>query len=66
MTAENRVCGGALERVERRVGLEGLREVLGALRTEVVVEETASESAFRVSAAADSQRKHSHGSCTLE
>ena len=54
LTAENRVCGGAPERVERRVGLEGLREVLGALRTELVGCEPASEGEFRVSAAIDS------------
>ena len=43
LTAENRVCGGAPELLERRVRLEALREVLGALRTEVVGPETASE-----------------------
>jgi len=50
LTAEKRVCGGALEVLEGRVRLESLREVLGALRTDVVAVQTASEGAFRVSA----------------
>ena len=54
LTVGNRACGGALERLERRVRLESLGEVLGAVHTNVVVEETTSVSAFRVSAAADS------------
>ena len=43
LTVETRACGGALELLERRVRLEGLRDVLGALRTELVAVETASE-----------------------
>ena len=54
LTVGNRACGGALELLERRVRLEGLREVLGALRTEVVELETASVGEIRVSAAIDS------------
>ena len=54
LTVENRACGGVPERLEGRVRLEGLGEVLGALRTDAVVPESASEGAFRVSAAADS------------
>ena len=55
LTVEKRACGGALELLERRVGLEGLREVLCALSTDVVVPETASDGEIRVSAAADSR-----------
>ena len=55
LTVGNRACGGALERLERRVRLESLGEVLGTFCTEVVAEKTASEGAFRVSAAADSR-----------
>ena len=40
LTVGKRACGGALELLERRVRLEGLREVLGAVRTELVVLET--------------------------
>ena len=57
LTAENRVCGGAPELLERRVRLEGLREVLGALRTDVVDLETVSEGEIRVSTAPDSREK---------
>ena len=57
LTAEKRVCGGALELLQGRVRLERLGEVLGALRTDAVVEQTASEGAFRVSAAIDSREK---------
>ena len=42
MTVGKRACGGALELLERRVRLEGLREVLGAVRTDAVVVQTAS------------------------
>ena len=55
MTVENRACGGALERLEGRVRLEGLREVLGAVRTELVSLETVSEGEIRVSVAIDSR-----------
>ena len=55
MTVGKRACGGALELLERRVRLKGLREVLGAVRTELVEPETACEGNFRVSAAADSR-----------
>ena len=54
LTEEKRACGGALELLEGRVGLERLGEVLGALRTETVVLETASDGKIRVSAAHDS------------
>ena len=56
LTVGNRACGGALERLERRVRLESLGEVLGTFCTEVVAEKTASEGAFRVSAAIDSRK----------
>ena len=55
LTVEKRACGGALELLERRVGLEGLREVLCALSTDAVVPETASDGEIRVSAAPDSR-----------
>ena len=54
MIVEKKACGNALERLEGRVGLERLGEVLGALRTEVVVHEPASEGEIRVSATIDS------------
>ena len=57
MTVEKWACGGALERLEGRVRLESLGEVLGSLRIELVVLETASEGAIRVSAAIDSREK---------
>ena len=60
LTVEKRACGGALELLERRVRLEGLREVLGALRTEAVEPETASVGEIRVSAAIDTFRKRAH------
>ena len=47
-------CGGVLERVEGLVLLEALREVLGTLRTELVVVEAANESRVPVLTAADS------------
>ena len=55
LTVGKRACGGALERVERRVRLEGLGEVLGAVRTEAVVPEPASAGEIRVSAAPESR-----------
>ena len=55
MTVEKRACGGALEVLERRVRLESLREVLGALRLQRVNAEAANEGANGVSAAADSK-----------
>ncbi len=57
MTVEKRACGGALELLERQVRLEGLRDVLGAVRTDAVAPETASEGEIRVSAAIDSREK---------
>ena len=51
------MCGGALELLEGRVRLERLGDVLGALRTETVVLETASDGKIRVSAALDSREK---------
>ena len=54
LTVGKWACGGAQELLEGRVRLEGIGEVLGALRTDFVVVETASEGAFRVSAAIDS------------
>ena len=50
----NRACGGALERLERRVRLEGLGEVLGGLCIEAVARQTANERQIAVSAAIDS------------
>ena len=71
LTVANRACGGALERLERRVRLESVGEVLGAVWTELVVTESASEASkgagrmrareygpgSEVSAAADSREK---------
>ena len=57
MTVEKRACGGALERVESRVCLERLGEVLGALRTDAVSIKSVSEGGFQVSAALDSREK---------
>ena len=57
MTVEKRACGGALERGEGLVLLETGGEMLGGLRIESVLLETASEGAFRVSAALDSREK---------
>ena len=51
------MCGGALELLEGRIRLERLGDVLGALRTETVVLETASDGKIRVSAALDSREK---------
>ena len=48
------VCGGVLERLEGLVLLEALRQMLGALRTETVVEEAANESRVGVLVATDS------------
>ena len=48
--------GGVLERLERRIRLEALREVLGGLCVEIVVLETANESRNGVLAAADSKK----------
>ena len=53
LTVEKRACGGALEVLEGRVRLERLREMLGALRTDFVPLETASEGEIRVSATID-------------
>ena len=50
-----RACGGILERLEGLVLLEALREMLGTLRTELVVEEAANESRVGVLVAADSK-----------
>ena len=55
MTVEKRASGGAQERLEGQVRLEGLREVLGAVRTELVSLETVSEGEIRVSVAIDSE-----------
>ena len=57
MTAEKRGCGGALELLKGRVGLESLGKVLGAVRREPVGPETVSKGDFRVSAAIDSREK---------
>ena len=57
MTVEKTACGGALELLEGRVGLERLGEVLSALRTDAVAPETASNGEIRVSAALDSREK---------
>jgi hypothetical protein len=43
LTAGNRARSGLLEVFERRVYLEGLREMLGALSTHLVVAEAANE-----------------------
>ena len=48
--------GGVLERLERGIRLEALREVLGGLRVESVASETANESQIEVSEAGDSRK----------
>ena len=55
--SRERACGRALEPLEGRVRLESLREVLCALRTNVVVVQTASAGEIRVSTAIDSREK---------
>ena len=55
LTVGRRVCGDIPERLERRVRLESLGEVLGAFCIDVVVVETASAGEIQVSAAADSR-----------
>ena len=47
------MCGDVLERSEGGVGLECLRDVLGALCTELVVTQTAIESKTQTSGGAD-------------
>ena len=58
-----RVGDGALERLQRGVRLEGLREVLRTLGTEVVVLEAAGDGANGASAAADSKGKRKASAC---
>ena len=41
LTVETEAWGGVLERLERRIRLEALREVLGGLRVQFVVAEAA-------------------------
>ena len=53
LTVGQRVCGNVLERSEGGVGLECLRDVLGALITDAVVPQTASESQKDTSGGAD-------------
>ena len=48
-------CGGILELDECRVDLEGVRDVLRTLRTEVVAAEAANERQMGLSGAADSK-----------
>ena len=55
---------GILERLEGLVLLKALTEVLGSLRVEIVVSETASERRKGLSMAADSKIRM--GSCVLE
>ena len=55
MTVETEAWGGVLERLERGIRLEALREVLGGLSVEIVDLETANESPNGVLAAADSR-----------
>ena len=55
------MCGDVLERGEGGVGLECLRDVLGALITDAVAPQTASESQKDTSGGADS-RKTARGS----
>ena len=50
------MCGDVLERSEGGVGLECLRDVLGALITDAVVPQTASESRKDTSRGADSRK----------
>ena len=57
LTVEKTACGGALELLEGLVLLETGGEMLGGLRIESILLETASEGAFRVSAAPDSREK---------
>ena len=54
LTVETEAWGGVLERLERRIWLEALREVLGGLCVEIVVPDTANERRNGVLAAADS------------
>ena len=54
LTVGKQVWASVLELFKRRVGLEGLREVLGALSTDFVVPQTTIESREEASAGADS------------
>ena len=51
------MCGDVLERSEGGVGLECLRDMLGALITDVVLTKTASESRKDTSGGADTWEK---------
>ena len=53
LTVGERVCSSVLEGSEGGVGLECLRDVLGALCTELVVTQTAIESKTQTSGGAD-------------
>ena len=52
-----RAYGGVLERLQRGIGLEALREVFGGLSVEIVISEAASRGKTRVLAAADSREQ---------
>ena len=54
LTVGKRACGNVQQRPQGGVGLERLGDVLGALRTDAVAIETASESREEPSGAADS------------
>ena len=53
--------GGVQERLQRRVGLEGLRQVLGALSTDLVGLQTTNGSRDEASGGADSRDRASGG-----
>ena len=57
LTAGKEVCSGVLERLEGLIDLEGLTEGLGALWSDAVAPETASERHMQPSAAADSKER---------
>ena len=56
LTVGKWACSSVLERSEGGVGLECLRDVLGALCTELVVTQTAIESKTQTSGGADSRK----------
>ena len=51
------VCGGILEHLQGRVGLEGVRDVLCRLSIELVASQTVSESQKETSGGADAREK---------
>ena len=53
LTVGNRACGGVHERLERRVRLEGLCQVLGTVLADPIGLKAANKSQTEVSAAAD-------------